>query len=60
MRPCRLACLPVQIAGRNRIWRKAAMDSITQDPGWQGGEYKQQPYGLRSALYLTLMVGSSP
>jgi homoserine O-acetyltransferase len=55
-----LACLPVQIAGRNRIWRKMAMDSITQDPGWQDGEYKAQPYGLRSALYLTFMVGSSP
>ena len=28
-----LACLPVQIAGRNRVWRKLAMDSITSDPG---------------------------
>ena len=27
-----LACLPVQIAGRNRVWRQALMDSIRLDP----------------------------
>ena len=27
-----LACLPVQIAGRNRMWRKMAMDAIRNDP----------------------------
>ncbi|MGC1491553.1 MAG: alpha/beta fold hydrolase, partial [Candidatus Acidiferrum sp.] len=35
-----LACLPVQIAGRNRIWRKMVMDAIRDDPAWDGGEYK--------------------
>src|SRR5712692_1293540 len=45
-----LACQPVQIAGRNRIWRKMVMDGIRNDPAWKGGEYKAQPLdGLRTA-----------
>src|SRR5271170_5334752 len=34
-----LACLPTQIAGRNREWRKMLIDGIRQDPEWNGGEY---------------------
>ena len=37
-----LACLPVQIAGRNRIWRKMVIDAIRDDPAWMGGEYKER------------------
>jgi homoserine O-acetyltransferase/O-succinyltransferase len=56
-----LACLPVQIAGRNRVWRKAVMDSIRLDPAWQNGDYTAEPLqGLRSALYLLLIAGSAP
>ncbi len=56
-----LACLPVQIAGRNRVWRKAVMDSIRLDPVWNKGEYSQEPLeGIRSALYLLLIAGSAP
>jgi homoserine O-acetyltransferase/O-succinyltransferase len=55
-----LACLPVQIAGRNRMMRKMIMDSIRSDPAWMGGEYTQQPPGLRSALDILLIMSSSP
>ena len=55
-----LACQPVLIAGRNRMARKMIMDSIRDDPGWMGGEYKQQPAGLRSAIYVLLFLVSSP
>jgi homoserine O-acetyltransferase/O-succinyltransferase len=56
-----LACLPVQIAGRNRVWRRAVMDSIRLDPAWQNGDYTAEPVqGLRSALYLLLIAGSAP
>ena len=56
-----LACLPVQIAGRNRVWRRAVMDSIRLDPAWNQGDYTQEPVqGLRSALYLLLIAGSAP
>ena len=56
-----LACQPVQIAGRNRIWRKMAMDAIRNDPEWKGGEYAAEPQqGLRTALDLLLIAGSAP
>lgn len=55
-----LACLTVQIAGRNRMWRKMLMDAITSDPEWQGGEYKQEPHGLQTALDLLAIMGSAP
>lgn len=55
-----LACLPTQIAGRNRLWRKLAIDAIRTDPGWNGGEYTTQPRGLATAQALVLMVSGSP
>ena len=55
-----LACLPVQIAGRNRMMRKMAMDAITDDPAWKGGEYTEQPPGLKTSLEMLLIMGSSP
>ena len=55
-----LACLPVQIAGRNRMMRKMAMDAITGDPAWDHGDYTAQPPGLRTSLEMLLIMGSSP
>lgn len=56
-----LACLPVEIAGRNRVWRKLAMDAITSDPAWKGGDYSAQPAGaLRTAASLLMIAGSAP
>jgi len=55
-----LACLPVEIAGRNRMMRKMVLDSIRTDPGWNAGFYGEQPRGLRTALYILLIMGSSP
>jgi homoserine O-acetyltransferase/O-succinyltransferase len=56
-----LACLPVQLAGRNRVWRKMLMDAIRNDPAWKGGEYASEPQqGLRTALDLLLIAGSAP
>ncbi len=55
-----LACVPAAIVGRNRMMRKMMMDDIRQEPGYRGGEYTEQPIGLRSALQLLYMMGSSP
>jgi homoserine O-acetyltransferase len=56
-----MACLPVQIAGRNRVWRKMVMDAIRNDPQWNGGEYKEQPtQALRTAQDLLIIAGSAP
>jgi homoserine O-acetyltransferase len=56
-----MACLPVQIAGRNRVWRKMLMDAIRKDPAWNGGEYKEEPQeGLRTAEDNLVVAGSAP
>jgi homoserine O-acetyltransferase len=56
-----LACLPVQIAGRNRLWRNLLIQAIRTDPEWQQGEYKSEPLGaLRAAAGLLLIAGSAP
>lgn len=56
-----LACLPVQIAGRNRVWRDLAIEAIRSDPQWQQGEYASEPMGaLRTVAGLLLIAGSAP
>jgi homoserine O-acetyltransferase/O-succinyltransferase len=56
-----MACVPTQIAGRNRMMRTMAMDAIRQDPEWRGGEYTVPPRaGLRSALHILFLMGSAP
>jgi homoserine O-acetyltransferase len=56
-----LACLPVEIAGRNRLWRKMAIDAIKADPAWNGGDYTAQPtQGLRTAQDLLILAGAPP
>jgi homoserine O-acetyltransferase len=56
-----LACNPVQIAGRNRVWRKMIIDGIRQDPDWKNGDYTTEPRaGLQFASYALLIAGSAP
>ncbi len=56
-----LACLPVQIAGRNRLWRRMVIEGIQQDPDWKNGEYTTEP---RAALQIgadfLIIAGSAP
>jgi homoserine O-acetyltransferase len=55
-----LASLPAQVSGRNRVWRRVAIDAIREDPQWQGGEYKEQPQGLRTATQMLFFMSSNP
>ena len=56
-----LACLPVQIAGRNRMMRYMAIENIERDPAWKAGEYSSEPpEGLRTAAELVFVMGSAP
>lgn len=55
-----LASNPVEIAGRNRVWRKALVDAIVTDPTWKNGEYTEPPRGMASAIGFLLMATSTP
>jgi len=56
-----LACLPVPIAGRNRLWRDMLMDAIRSDREWMQGDYRSEPMGaLRAAAGMLLMASGSP
>jgi homoserine O-acetyltransferase/O-succinyltransferase len=56
-----LACLPVQIAGRNRAWRKMVMDAIRNDSDWKNGEYTSQPLSaLEVAADTFYIAGGAP
>jgi homoserine O-acetyltransferase len=53
-----MACLPVEIAGHNRMWRRAAIAGIRADPAWRGGDYADQPLqGLRTAVSILQIAG---
>ena len=55
-----LASNPVEIGGRNRVWRKLLIDAIVSDPTWKSGEYTEQPRGLSNAIGFLLMATSVP
>ncbi|KAI1076724.1 homoserine acetyltransferase [Whalleya microplaca] len=58
-----LASLPIQISGRNRMWRKMVMESIRSDPAWKGGDYSSDAppvSGLTSAMNIMIIMGSAP
>ncbi len=56
-----LACLPVPIAGRDRVWRDLVTDSIRTDPEWLEGEYRSEPMqALHAAAGVLLLAGSAP
>jgi len=55
-----LACVPAQIAGRNRMMRKIVIDAIRTDPAWNGGEYSSPPVqAMRTAAAMAFVMGSS-
>ena len=55
-----LACMPTQISGRNRMWRRMAMDDIRLSPDYNGGEYTSQPFGYTAAMQILSVMASSP
>jgi homoserine O-acetyltransferase/O-succinyltransferase len=56
-----LASAPVEIAGRNRMFRAMIMQAIKGDPAYKDGEYTEPPVnGLIAAQYSLWMMGTSP
>ncbi len=56
-----LACMPMEIAGLNRMWRQMLIDGLRDDPGYDNGNYTEQPaLGLRNAANLLIIAGANP
>ncbi|HYV99376.1 MAG TPA: alpha/beta fold hydrolase [Gemmatimonadaceae bacterium] len=56
-----MACIPTQIAGRNRIMREFIANAIRSDPAWMNGDYTSPPvWGLRAATEMLFMMQSVP
>lgn len=55
-----LGSLPIQVSGRNRVWRRMVSDAIRGDPLWQEGNYTTQPPSLRLAAQMVFFMTSNP
>jgi homoserine O-acetyltransferase len=51
-----MASLPVAMSGRNWAMRRLIVDSIRNDPAWQGGNYTTQPASARVASVFYAMA----
>jgi homoserine O-acetyltransferase len=49
-----MACQPTEMSSRNWILRRLIVDSITNDPEWNNGNYTRQP---RSAQFASVFYG---
>ena len=55
-----ISALPVEIAGRNRMWRRMIIEAIRSDPEWKNGNYVQQPRAYARMAPLVQMFVRSP
>jgi homoserine O-acetyltransferase len=57
-----IACMPMQISGRNLMWRQIVADAVRSDPKWNGGEYDRADpptaWTRSAALMFALMVST--
>jgi homoserine O-acetyltransferase/O-succinyltransferase len=50
----------VEIAGRNRMWRRTAMDALRNDPAWNNGQYQKEPANIAIAARLLAIAVGGP
>jgi homoserine O-acetyltransferase len=55
-----ISALPVEIGGRNRLWRHIIVEAIRNDPEWSGGNYTRQPNILARLAPLVVIMVQSP
>jgi homoserine O-acetyltransferase/O-succinyltransferase len=56
-----LQCLPVEIAGLNRMLRRVILDGIRSDPDWKNGQYQTEPLrALTIAQYGAMALFGAP
>jgi homoserine O-acetyltransferase len=55
-----LACQPMQIAGRNLLWRLTVIHAIRDDPAFDGGNYTENPPSAKTAAAILAFMGGNP
>ncbi len=55
-----IAAMPVQVQGRNLLWRRILTQAIRNDPQWNQGNYEKPPKGFLSIMPMFDMLVQSP
>jgi homoserine O-acetyltransferase len=55
-----IACQPVEIGGRNMLWRRLIIEAIRTDPDWNDGNYGKQPSHFTHLLPIFNIMTDSP
>ncbi len=54
-----VASQPVEISGRNLLWRRVIIEAIRSDPGWNGGDYETPPTRFATAVPIFTILTDS-
>jgi homoserine O-acetyltransferase len=54
-----VVCLPAQISGRNRMYRRMMVQAIRGDPAWRNGDYTEQPPAMKTVLQISMLYTDS-
>src|SRR5215471_1022947 len=55
-----IACQPVELSGRNMLWRRLVIEAVRSDPEWNDGNYGKQPGRFTHFLPIFNIMTDSP
>jgi len=55
-----IASQPVEVSGRNMLWRRLAIEAIRDDPEWNNGNYEKEPSHFTHFLPIFNIMTESP
>jgi len=55
-----IASQPIEVSGRNMLWRRLVIEAIRTDPDWNNGEYQKQPTHFEHYLPVFNFMTESP
>jgi len=55
-----IASQPIEVSGRNMLWRRLVIEAIRDDPEWNNGEYQKPPSHFQRFLPIFNIMTESP